>query len=260
MSSQKTMQHILHSLLILTLLFTTQGPAMATDASLDALEGTAWVVTALPPDPLLDGITLTLAFEDGRAAGTDGCNRYRGSYTIENGELRIDGLASTMMACPEPVMHQGRRFSSALGNARSATLEDDTLVLLNGDGEPLARLAAQDHSLAGSRWTVTGVNNGRQALVSTSGETDLTLVFDDAGSVTGSAGCNTYRASYSEDDSGLIIGPPAATRRLCDDAVMAQETAFLQALERATQRRIEGDRLELRDDQGAMQVTARRAE
>jgi heat shock protein HslJ len=41
---------------------------------------------------------------------------------------------------------------------------------------------------------------------------------------------------------------------------MAQETAFLEALPRGTTFRIEANRLEIRDDGGALQLAARRAD
>jgi heat shock protein HslJ len=40
---------------------------------------------------------------------------------------------------------------------------------------------------------------------------------------------------------------------------MEQEAAFLQALERVAEVRLDGDRLELRAADGALQVTARRS-
>jgi heat shock protein HslJ len=233
---------------------------MATEVAVDALEGTTWTLVELPPDNLIERVTLTLAFEGGRVGGTDGCNRFRGSYSTEGDGLRIGQLAGTMMACPEPVMQQGRRFTTALDSARGATLDGDALVLVDGNGETVARFEAQAQFIADSRWHVTGYNNGRQAVVGTARETSLSLEFDAAGTVTGSAGCNSFRASYRGDGGLLDIGPPAAGRRVCDEAVMAQESAFFEALGRSAALRIEGDRLELRDDQGALQITARRAE
>jgi heat shock protein HslJ len=46
---------------------------------------------------------------------------------------------------------------------------------------------------------------------------------------------------------------------MCVDAgVMEQEQTFLKALEAVRTMRIEGSRIEFRDDQGALQVTASR--
>ena len=51
--------------------------------------------------------------EDGRLAGSDGCNRIIGSYEEERGTLAFSGLATTRKACPEG-MQQASRFLQAL--------------------------------------------------------------------------------------------------------------------------------------------------
>ncbi len=57
----------------------------------------------------------------------------------------------------------------------------------------------------------------------------MTLEFDEPGRIAGSAGCNRYTATLAMDD-GLSIGPIAATRRMCPEALMTQEQRFLDAL------------------------------
>ena len=42
----------------------------------DTLDGTNWILTTLNGQPALKDTTVTLNFEAGRAAGSDGCNRY----------------------------------------------------------------------------------------------------------------------------------------------------------------------------------------
>jgi hypothetical protein len=55
----------------------------------------------------------------------------------------------------------------------------------------------------------------------------------------------------------LAIGPLTTTRRLCHgpEGLMEQEAAFLAAMRRAATWRLNGERLELRDADGALQVT-----
>ncbi len=233
--------------------------AMASDLTSESLAGSAWVLKALPPLDLLDDVGITLAFEDGQLAGTDGCNRFRGTYSFEDDGIRIGELAGTMMACPDPIMQQASRFTDALGQARGGRLEDGDLLLVDEDGELLARFNARSQDLASTQWTVTGYNNGRKGVVSTINATSLTVEFDDAGGLAGLAGCNSYHSSYSADGRAISIGKPASTRKLCPEDIMTQETLFLQALERGTAYRIDGDRLELRDDKDSLQVRARQS-
>jgi heat shock protein HslJ len=82
-------------------------------------------------------------------------------------------------------------------------------------------------------------------------ETTVTAVWDEE-RVSGSSGCNTYRASYTATDGGLAIGPAAATRMACPapEGVMAQEQRFLTQLSASTRYRIDGPQLWLEDDAG----------
>ena len=54
----------------------------------------------------------------------------------------------------------------------------------------------------------------------------ITAVFADGG-VTGSAGCNTYNATYTASGSNLTFGTAATTAMACDPAVNAFEQQYL---------------------------------
>lgn len=224
------------------------------------LDGTAWILSALPGRTALAGNAPTLAFADGRAQGSDGCNRYGLGVTMKGSAIAFGPRGmSTQMACPDEVMKQGEIFIAALHGARSYRVEAGRLQLLGPDGAVLATFAAQPTALAGTRWQVTGINNGRQALVSLLGGTTVTMAFDTEGRVSGSAGCNQFNARYEVEGSKIRFLAPAATRKMCPgEGVMAQEQQFLKALEAATTLRQEGNRVEFRDAGGAMQVTATR--
>jgi putative lipoprotein len=76
---------------------------------------------------------------------------------------------------------------------------------------------------------------------------------------TGSAGCNRYTARYRRSAATLAFESPAATRKAClQPGVMEQERAFLAALANVATGRIEGDRLELRDADGAIALVLHR--
>ena len=224
------------------------------------LDGTAWILAALPGRSALTGNAPTLAFAAGRAHGSDGCNRYGLGVTLKGSSIAFGPRGmSTQMACSDEVMKQADSFIAALHGARTYRVEAGRLQLLGADGVVLATFAAQPTTLAGTRWQVTGINNGRQALVSVLGGTTVTMAFDAEGRVSGSAGCNQFNARYEADGSKLRFLAPAATRKMCPgDGVMAQEQQFLKALEAATTVRLEGNRVEFRDAAGAMQVTATR--
>ncbi|MBN8509910.1 MAG: META domain-containing protein [Burkholderiales bacterium] len=227
------------------------------------LEGSAWTLAWVPGFELPAQPLATLRFEGGRAAGTDGCNRYTTGYTRTPGQLRFGAKqAATLMACPPLAEAVATRFGAVLVETAAYRTESDTLTLLDAAGQPLARLQEQPNRIAGSSWQVSSVNNGRQAVVGVIAGTRLTMVFGADGRLSGSAGCNTYGASYTADGSAIRVGPPAATRKACaePEGVMAQEAAFLAALQTAATQRLEGDWLELRTAGGALAVSARRVQ
>ena len=73
--------------------------AMTQDADAPGLDGTAWMLSTLPGQSLLPGHPATLFFDAGRAQGSDGCNRYGTSYTVDGSKLAVSTQgASTRMA------------------------------------------------------------------------------------------------------------------------------------------------------------------
>jgi heat shock protein HslJ len=61
-----------------------------------------------------------------------------------------------------------------------------------------------------------------------------TIDFGTDGTVSGSAGCNTFNGTYTVDGSSISFGPLASTKMACPVADMAVETAFLAGLSGAT--------------------------
>jgi len=239
-------------------LLSTACSSMAPAPDVPDLDGTAWVLSTLPGRTLVEGTTATLRFEGGRAAGSDGCNRYATSYSADGGKLKFDAAAAaTMMACAPEVMEQARAFTSSLAAASRYRIAAGQLQLLGADGTVVASFAPQSQALAGTAWRVTGYNNGRQAVVSVLADTQLTVAFAADGRVSGSAGCNHFMGTYTASGSSLQFGPAATTRKLCaqPEGIMAQEQQFLKALESVATIRQEGERAELRTADGALAVS-----
>ncbi|WP_216916252.1 MULTISPECIES: META domain-containing protein [unclassified Synechococcus] len=237
-----------------------QAAALASTAAAARLENTAWVVERLGERPPVGSTSLTLRFENGRVAGSDGCNRYGAPVSVRGTALQVSQRGmSTKMACPPVVMQQAEAFQSALRNSRSFRFDGGRLRLLAADGRTLLVLAPQAQQLVGSTWRVAGFNNGRQALVSPILGTSLSLRVLKGGQLAGSAGCNSFTAPLRLEGTRLRIGTPVATRRRCPGAgVMEQERQFLTALPTAVTLRLEGDALELRRADGAIALSLRR--
>lgn len=224
------------------------------------LEGTAWVLDELPGHSLAAPGNVTLLFADGRASGSDGCNRFAGAFTADAKVLQFAQLAGTQMACAPEIMAQASAVTSALMATRAYRDAGHRLELLGTDGKTVAVYKAQGTHVAGTAWEVTGINNGKGGVASLVAGTNVSLEFGPEARVSGTAGCNRYSAGYTVDKGALTFAPAAATRMMCAaPGVMEQERAFLQALTRVATMRMEGDRLELRAADGALMLSARRA-
>ena len=239
-----------------------EAPA-AGSAATNPLAGTGWTLATLNGEAPLADTEVTVNFgEDGRLSGSDGCNRFSTSYTVDGDSITIaPSGASTMMACPEPVMQQAQAFVTALGSAATYAVDGTSLTLNDSAGTAVATFEAVSTDLTGTSWTVTSYNNGRQAVVGVLADTTLTILFGESGQISGSGGCNNYSGSFKSDGVSTIeIGPLISTMMACADpeGVMDQETQFLAALQAATVYRIDGSTLEMRDAEGALQVQAQK--
>lgn len=69
---------------------------------------------------------------DGRFTGSDGCNTLAGSWTLEGETLQFGQAVSTLKACPG--------VTATLGTLAAATVDDDSLTVLDAAGATIATL------------------------------------------------------------------------------------------------------------------------
>jgi heat shock protein HslJ len=244
----------------------TGGSSPSADASgspvaAASLEGTPWQLTDyVGPGggmlPVPDAVAATALFEGGRVSGSTGCNTYTGAYTLEGDALTVSGVATTMMACEPIPAAVEQAFTTALSSVATYRIAGDVLELTTAQGTVGLRFAvAQAPSLTGTRWVATQINNGTGGVTSVVAGTTVTAVFGEDGKMAGTSGCNDYSGSYTVDGSSMTLTGLTSTRKACmDDAVTAQEAQYLAALERVTSFTIAGDILQLRAEDGALQV------
>lgn len=225
------------------------------------LDGSRWTLTELDGRAVDARRAPTLRFEAGRVGGSDGCNQIGAAYTQGPGQqLRIAGerMTTTMMACEPAVMTQAAAYVAALQATERFRLEAGRLLLLDREGVTRASLRAAQTDLAGSRWTLSALNNGRMAVTSVPAGAGISAEFGRDGRLVGQAGCNRYSGAYTADagTGRFRAGPFQTTRMHCAEPAgrMELEALFLQALERGTSYRLGGDGLEIRSDDGALQL------
>jgi heat shock protein HslJ len=114
------------------------------DADEAPLVGTAWSLEALldvdattHTTPAGGGGTLLLD-DDGRVAGSTGCNRIMGGYeVVDDHTVRFGPLASTRMACSEPLTAQEDHVLAVLQGDVEVTVLGGQLTLVGTDGRGL---------------------------------------------------------------------------------------------------------------------------
>ncbi len=264
----RTTLGLLAAVTVTGMLAACSGNSTAADpsASTPDLAGSTWNLTAYADTageqtPAVADAVAPLTFaEDGTVAGSTGCNRFVGTYTQDGSAVSIALGPVTLMACIGPVGDQEKAVLDALPKVAAATPAGSNLQLADAEGALLMVYTPGTTTVIGSSWVASGINNGKEAVVSSDQTSAATAEFGEDGTVTGTGGCNTFTAPYTLDGSdGIVIGPIASTRKACPEPVSTTEAQFFAALEATTTYRLEGDTLTLRDAQGATQVTFRAA-
>ena len=107
----------------------------------------AWRPTHLGEMRLEDNSEMFVQFEEGgQLRGHGGCNRFSGSYELENGSLQVGPLRSTRMACPEPAMSFEISFMEALQTPSKASLVGNKLILRTAEDVITIRFSAIDQA------------------------------------------------------------------------------------------------------------------
>ena len=202
------------------------------------------------------GTEITAFFdEDGSLKGSAGCNNYSAAYEVEGDQITIGPAITTRMFCndPEGIMDQEMQYLAALEMVSAYQFEDDRLILLDSEGRRVVNYQpAKTFALTETIWHLQAYSDGENAISSTIEGTDLTAVFNEDGIIVGSAGCNNFSAMYEVEDGKIVIELGPLTMMFCEEpeGTMDQESAYLEALESATNYKILGEVLVLKNDAG----------
>ena len=121
-------------------------PAPAAPTGGAALAGAEWSVFEINGAATVPGSTPTIKFEEGRVFGAGSCNRFMGGYTVAPDGLKLEmsQMASTMMACPDPLMQQEGAYLKALGAVTAYSVNDGVLTLKTADGQTIRAFRHND--------------------------------------------------------------------------------------------------------------------
>lgn len=231
----------------------------------EPLSGTAWDLVEFRADngsviaPLHGTAPLIVFGESGTLTGSAGCNLYSASYRINGSAIAVEPVVATAAypAEAQELVQQEKRYRELLVAAASYRVEDDRLTISGPSGREVLAFARAEQPesvpLLSTEWHLTRYTTGGGSTVASPVPgTDITLVFDDDGTLSGSAGCNAYSAPYQVNETGIGVERIIATKASCAEpaGIMEQEKTYLDLLRSAAGYRIVGDTLAVIDGNG----------
>jgi heat shock protein HslJ len=239
--------------LIQTFTFTAAGgvvPTVApaattipTDTSFGGLGNVTWTLVSYGPAgaPLaaLPNAPITLAFTPEGIYGSAGCNSYFGAFQFDVGVLTFSDIGSTEIACDQPIMDQETVYLEALRTASTYQLGNGQLQITYAAGGVLTFSSTAFGGLGNVTWTLLSYGPP-DASVTVLPNAPITLMFGPEG-IGGSGGCNSYFGQFQGGDGIVTFTDIGSTLIACDQPIMDQELAYLEALRTATAYQLTAD-------------------
>ena len=104
--------------------------------NLEDLEGSYLINTVLESDVADSKLTIQFNSETKQVSGFSGCNRFFGSFTLDENILTLGPLASTKMMCRGKANTIEAKLLDQLSNVNSFSIKDHVLTL-KADGKEL---------------------------------------------------------------------------------------------------------------------------
>lgn len=226
-------------LLLLVMLAACAAPAAPTaEATSLNLTDTTWKLESVNNVPASSDQEAILFFSgQGGVLGSTGCNIVNGNYQTSGSSVDITVNVVTSFTCPEALTVQEEALVQTITKASSAQMAAEKLTLSTPDNSLTAVFSLMPPvGISGTSWKLNAFNNGQGAFVDVLSGTEVSAIFGEDGSLSGSAGCNNYTTQYEVDGSSITIGMAASTMMMCTEpaGIMEQETQYLAALPKAT--------------------------
>lgn len=228
----------------------------------EPLAGTAWDLAAFRADngsviaPLPGAEPLIIFGESGTVSGSAGCNLYSTSYRINASTITVEAVTATGAHPAAELARQESRYRELLAATASYRVDDGRLILSGPSGRDLLIFSRTEEPerapLLGTEWHLTRYSTSGSAVAAPIADTGIDLIFEDDGTLSGSAGCNAYSAPYRVNETGLTVDRGIATKTSASEpaGIMEQEGAYLTLLRSAAGYRIVGDALVIIDGDG----------
>lgn len=158
---------------------------------------------------LVPDTAVRMNFEDNRMSVSAGCNTMFGQFQLDDSQLRVSPLASTMIGCPEALSDQDRRLDEFLTGGPIVSASDDGFTLTDTDETTLVmvtrEVADPDRPLTGVNWRLESITQA-DAVVSAVGFDSVAVTFGPE-TVQVTTPCADGQADYTVlEDGNLTTG------------------------------------------------------
>lgn len=217
---------------------TSPAPAASPRAGA-AIEGVEWLLAEMSDGSEMFAVPadtpISLTMVDGIAAGTSGCNDYRGPYTINADEIVFGEMATTVKACGDAAALIESNYLQALSFVARFGVRETGLLFVSPPGAPLLAYAPRPTGDITERWVLTSLQNAQGAIVAPVAGTELTTTFKEDGTLEGNDGCNAFTGAWATTGPRIAISSIGGTRAACPSQELSdQETQFLAMLQAST--------------------------
>jgi heat shock protein HslJ len=220
------------------------------------LEQTQWRLYVLTGEeiPEIINVTLTLSPEgknrEGTVFGSAGCNRYSGTYSLNEDRLTVNVLAVTAMMC-DASMETEDAFLAALQDELTFQIQFNRLILTSENNTLL--FLGEQTSMAGN-WRLNRLGPPENPEDITFEQTILAdfMIGELAatGLITGTTPCQTYTARFFIDWDFIKFGSPEMIDLDQCEETSEIETQYFEALQNAAQYKFSQGNLILFDGEG----------
>lgn len=165
---------------------------------------------------------LLTAGQPNKISGSTGCNRMSGSFELSGtNSIKFLPLAVTKMAClDENANDTERKFIAALEQANNWSIQNDILLLKNGDNivaKLLAKPVSQDQTNLNGTWELNYISGPKIAFEGLFPNKKPTIIFNfPIEEATGNGGCNGYSVKVKIDGNKISFGDALSTMMACD--------------------------------------------
>ena len=98
------------------------------------LNGTQWRVVEIAGEPTIGGNPPTITFRNGRIRGDSGCNTFTADVTLDQMNIDVGSISSTLRLCEGDTGVTETMFMRALVGATAMSFDEKGNLVIVGDG------------------------------------------------------------------------------------------------------------------------------